>query len=223
MDSTQRSSFLPSQDFCPSYFHQEMLLGGEFSETACALLDVAQTFIDGGGDCLLLPAWCQNPRLLCYCADVSSRFSKSSHLSCWTLLCCSLCYWLCEIVHFLMKAVVSSVLICQMLLLFLLAGKSRFVVAAVSGLALVSGMTWSPGVQMSDDMIFLSHLDFLDSVLPSCFLILKGTPEILLVLVSCPLICHEHTVLLQTIVGCKASCVISVAVLASHGLFCCLQ
>lgn len=42
-----------------------------------------------------------------------------------------------------------------MLLLFLLlAGKSRFVVAArVSGLALVSGMT-SPGVQLSDDMAF---------------------------------------------------------------------
>lgn len=75
---------------------------------------------------------------------------------CWTLLCCSLCYWLCEIAHFLIKAVVSSVLICQMLLLFLLlAGKSRFEVAArvSKGLALVSGMT-SPGVQMSDDMVF---------------------------------------------------------------------
>lgn len=60
VDSTQRSSFLPSQDFCPSYFHQEMVLGGELSEIACALLDVAQTFIEGGGDCLLLPALCQN-------------------------------------------------------------------------------------------------------------------------------------------------------------------
>lgn len=155
VDSTQRSSFLPSQDFCLSYFHQEMVLGGELSEIAYALLDVAQTFIEGGGDCLLLPALCQNLSLLCYCGAMPSCSSKSSHLSCWTLLCCSLCYWLCEIAHFLMKAVVSSVLICQMLLLFLLlAGKSRFVVAArVSGLALVSGMT-SPGVQLSDDMAF---------------------------------------------------------------------
>lgn len=37
-----------------------MVLGGELSEIARALLDVAQTFIEGGGDCLLLPALCQN-------------------------------------------------------------------------------------------------------------------------------------------------------------------